>query len=170
MSCGRRNINNSKLAFLQCPSTLLVKLGKISNKFSPMLVSLRKDKFQSSNETIVIKAENLTVSCGRSSTSVFGATSVLCKRNLSLHCISGGYSLWAWRVTANPKVSWKPVLSVHGRQAGYVCFPHKQGLLCVQGQHFFFWFFFVWGGVVARSANISLVLRKTQLLGSFCAS
>lgn len=52
---------------------------------------------------IHIKAKKLTVSRGRSSTSVFGATIVLCKRNLSLHCISGGYSRWAWRVTTNPK-------------------------------------------------------------------
>jgi len=43
--------------------------------------------------------ESLTVFAGSSSTSVFGPTIVLCKRNLSLHCISGGYSRWAWRVT-----------------------------------------------------------------------
>lgn len=44
----------------------------------------------------------LTASEGSSSTSVFGVTIVLCKRNLSLHCISAGYSRWAWRVTVNP--------------------------------------------------------------------
>lgn len=51
----------------------------------------------------------LTVSGGSSSTSPFGVTIVLCKRNLSLHCISGGYSRWAWRVTAIPAASEKPV-------------------------------------------------------------
>lgn len=41
----------------------------------------------------------LTVSCASWSTSTFGGTIVLCRRNLSLHGKSGGYSRWAWRVT-----------------------------------------------------------------------
>lgn len=75
-----------------------------------MSLLFQNDKLSKSKRENSAQFKTLTVSCGRSSTSVFGGTVVLCRRNLSLHCISGGYSRWAWRVTADPAVSWKPLL------------------------------------------------------------
>jgi hypothetical protein len=61
------------------------------------------------NNTLLIKLANhlylhcmLTVLGGISSMSVLAATLVLWIKNLSLHCISGGYSFCAWSVTTSP--------------------------------------------------------------------
>jgi len=80
--------------------------------------------------TFLLQVNTLTVSGGSSSTLAGGGTMVLCKRNLSLHCISRGYSRWAWRVTENPVVCKHQIYSNQLRTLQQLCvgwhMAHKQ--------------------------------------------
>jgi len=71
--------------------------------------------------TFLLQVHTLTVSGGSSSALACGGTMVLCKRNLSLHCISGGYSRWAWRVTENPVVCKHQIYSNQLRTLQQLC-------------------------------------------------
>lgn len=99
--CCVCRIAESLSSFSRCKEELLpgLPLGFVSVSSSAFPGAAAAYTTLSLHSSIAFPLSLLKVSAGSSSRSVCGGTTALCRRNLSLHCISGGYSRWAWRVT-----------------------------------------------------------------------